>query len=590
MLVCPSCGEENPDRFRLCGYCGTPLAPAAAERDERRTVTIVFSDLQGSTKLGESLDPESVRGVMMRYFDAMTPVLRRHGGTIEKFIGDAIMAVFGLPRIHEDDALRAVRAAHETQATLAALNDELERDFGVRLTNRTGVNTGEVVTGDAAGTQRIVIGDTVNTAARLEQAAGPNEVLIGHLTWRLVRDAVEVEPVEPLDLKGKAERVPAYRLLDVAPDAEGAARDGRQPLVGRSEELAALLARHRIAVDERRTTVATVIGDAGVGKSRLIREVVTAIGDEAKVVNGRCLSYGEGITFWPVIEAIRNAADINPDDTPEAALEKLGAVIGDDAVVARLASIIGFSQEAFSVDELFWAVRRWLETMAERDGPIVWVVDDIHWAEPTFLTLIQHLEETAIGHPIFIICSARHDLLDRAPDWGLNGGRVMLSPLTDADSEQVVANLLWSERDPFSVTDRVVAAAEGNPLFVEQLISMLVDSAKLRPVEGGWEVAGDDLAEISVPPTIHALLAARLDLLRREERSVIEPASVVGLEFSEAAVAALVTETLVPEVPAHLGEIARAKASSRADGRRRSTRMVSGSTTSSSATRRTRTS
>jgi class 3 adenylate cyclase/tetratricopeptide (TPR) repeat protein len=557
MVVCPSCGEENPDRFRLCGFCGTPLTPAAAAREERRTVTIVFSDLQGSTKLGEALDPESVRAVMSRYFDAMTEVLRRHGGTIEKFIGDAIMAVFGLPRIHEDDALRAVRAARETQAALAVLNEELEQDYGIRLTNRTGVNTGEVVTGDAATAQRLVTGDTVNTAARLEQAAGPNEVLIGDLTWRLVRDAVDVEPVEPLELKGKAERVAAYRLLEVATDAEGAARDGRQPLVGRAEELDVLLDRYRTAVEERRTTIATVIGDAGVGKSRLIREMVATVADGTTVVTGRCLSYGDGITFWPVIEAVRNATRIGPDDTSEVGTRKLGELIADQAVVARLASVIGLSQETFSVDELFWAVRRWLEMMAERDGPVAWVVDDIHWAEPTFLALLQHLEETAIGHPIFIICSARHDLLDRAPEWARGGGRVMLSPLTDADAGEVVSNLLGRSGIPASITERVVTAAEGNPLFVEQLISMLVDSGRLRAVDSGWEVVGEDLAEISVPPTIHALLAARLDLLQRDERSVIEPASVVGLEFSEAAVGALVTETLVSAVPQHLGEIER---------------------------------
>jgi class 3 adenylate cyclase/tetratricopeptide (TPR) repeat protein len=516
----------------------------------------VFSDLQGSTKLGEALDPESVRAVMTRYFDAMTAPLRRHGGTIEKFIGDAIMAVFGLPLIHEDDALRAVRAARETQAALAVLNDELERDFGVRLTSRTGVNTGEVVTGDAATAQRLVTGDTVNTAARLEQAAGPNEVLIGELTWRLVRDAVTIEAIEPLELKGKQERVAAYRLLDVAVDVDGAVRDGRQPLVGRADELAFLLAHFRRAVDERTPTMATVIGDAGVGKSRLIRDAVASIADEATVVSGRCLSYGDGTTFWPAIEAVRDAAGISPEDGPDAGREKLVALVVDEAVVERLASILGLSEDPFSIDELFWAVRRWLETMADRNGPICWVVDDIHWAEPTFLTLLQHVVESAVGHPIFIVCSARHELLDRARDWGQDGDRITLAPLADADAGEVVANLLGRSGIPASVTDRVVTAAEGNPLFVEQLTSMLVDSGKLRPVDGGWEVAGD-LSAIDVPPTIHALLAARLGLLRREERAVVEPASVVGLEFSEAAVVALVTETLIPEVPAHLGEIER---------------------------------
>ena len=557
MLVCPSCGESNPDRFRLCGFCGTPLAAAVAAREERRTVTIVFSDLQGSTKLGEALDPESVRAVMSRYFDAMTAVLRRHEGTIEKFIGDAIMAVFGLPRIHEDDALRAVRAARETQAALAALNDELERDFGVRLTNRTGVNTGEVVTGDAATAQRLVTGDTVNTAARLEQAAGPNEVLIGELTWRLVRDAVKIEPVEPLELKGKAEKVAAYRLLEVTEGAEGAARDGRQALVGRKEELAFLLAHFQTAVDERKPTIATVIGDAGVGKSRLIREAVASIAGDATVVSGRCLSYGEGTTFWPVIEAVRDAAGISPDDGPDVGFVKLTALIADHEVVERLASILGLSQDTFSIDELFWAVRRWLEMTAERHGPMCWVVDDIHWAEPTFLTLLQHVVESATGHAIFVVCSARHDLLDRALDWGRGGGLITLTPLTDADAGDVVANLLGRSGIPASVTDRVVSAAEGNPLFVEQMTSMLVDSGKLRQTDGGWQVVGDDLSAIEVPPTIQALLAARLDLLGRNERAVIEPASVVGLEFSEAAVVALVAESVAPEVQQHLGAIER---------------------------------
>jgi len=555
MQICPSCGEENPEKFRMCGYCGTPLAPAAAAREERRVVTIVFSDLQGSTKLGEALDPESVRAVMSRYFDAMTAVLRHHGGTIEKFIGDAIMAVFGLPQLHEDDALRAVRAARETQGALAELNTELERAFGIRLTNRTGVNTGEVVTGDAATAQRLVTGDTVNTAARLEQAAGPNEVLIGDLTWRLVRDAVEVEPVDPLELKGKAEPVPAYRLVSVAAGADGLQRRERQPLVGRQAELARVLERYRAAVEGSRAVLTTVIGDAGVGKSRLIREVVATVEPDVTVVRGRCLSYGDGITFWPVIEAVRDAAGIGADDTPDVAMARLIGTGPDAAMAARLGSLLGLSDETFSVDELFWAVRTWLQSLAER-RPVVWVVDDIHWAEPTLLELLSHLVESATTHPISILCSARHDLLDRMPDWMNDAGRILLRPLTDADAGEVVENLLGRAGVPPAVRDRVVAAAQGNPLFVEQMISMLVDSGRLRAAEDGWEVAGD-LSTIAVPPTISALLAARLDLLRREERSVIEPAAVVGVEFSTDAVTALVAERLAPAVPDHLAEIER---------------------------------
>ena len=215
MVTCPSCGEENPAKFRLCGFCGTPLAPVAPPQEVRKTVTIVFSDLKGSTTMGEALDSESLREVMNRYFAEMRRVLEEHGGRVEKYIGDAVMAVFGLPLLHEDDALRAVRAAYGMKRALEALNDELERRFGVRLANRTGVNTGEVVAGDPSAGQRLVVGDAVNVAARLEQAAPAMEVLLGDLTYRLVRDAVEVEAVEPLELKGKSERVPAYRLVSV---------------------------------------------------------------------------------------------------------------------------------------------------------------------------------------------------------------------------------------------------------------------------------------------------------------------------------------------------------------------------------------
>src|SRR5512132_2149455 len=277
MQICPNCGEENPAKFRLCGYCGSPLAPALPAQEVRKTVSIVFSDLKGSTNLGEALDSESLREVMNRYFEEMRAALLRHGGTIEKYIGDAVMAVFGLPTLHEDDALRAVRAAADMQRRLGELNDELERVWGVRLTNRTGVNTGEVVAGDATTGQRLVTGDAVNVAARLEQAAPAMEVLLGELTYRLVRDAVEVEAVEPLELKGKSERVPAYRLVSVAETGEGWARRTDAPMVGREEELARLLSSFDEAVADRACRLVTVIGDAGVGKSRLHDEVMRTV-------------------------------------------------------------------------------------------------------------------------------------------------------------------------------------------------------------------------------------------------------------------------------------------------------------------------
>ena len=423
--ICPNCGEENPPRFRLCGFCGTGLAPELPPQEVRKTVTIVFSDLKGSTSLGETLDSESLREVMNRYFDEMRAVLERHGGTIEKFIGDAVMAVFGLPKLHEDDALRAVRAAADMREALARVNDEFERVWGVRLTNRTGVNTGEVVAGDPTTGQRLVTGDAVNVAARLEQAAPANDVLVGDLTYRLVRDAVEVEDVEPLELKGKAERVPAYRLVSVLDRAEGFARRQDAPLVGRERELAELQARYREAVDARACRLVTLLATPGVGKSRLSEEFLRSLAAEAVVIRGRCLSYGEGITFWPLAEAVRQAASIRGDDPPEDALAKLASLARDGDVVARLASALGLSTIGYGVEEIFWATRRLFEELGRR-RPLVVLFDDIHWASPTFLDLLEHLLDTIEGAPVLVLCPAR----PRAPRGagGLVGTRRRVAP------------------------------------------------------------------------------------------------------------------------------------------------------------------
>src|SRR6184192_18509 len=299
MRTCPNCGEENPERFPLCGFCGTQLAPELPPQEVRKTVTIVFSDLKGSTNLGEALDSESLREVMSRYFDE-------------------IRAVFGLPRLHEDDALRAVRAAASMQETLAALNVELKERWGVELTNRTGVNTGEIVAGDPSLGQRLVTGDAVNVAARLEQAAPANEILIGDSTYRLVRDGVHVEDVEPLELKGKSERVPAYRLLSASSDGARAQTSAGE-LIGREAELATLEREFARAVTERSCRSVTLVADAGVGKSRLVEEFARRVDRSAAVLRGRCLSYGRGITFWPIVEIVRQASGIREDDPPERA-------------------------------------------------------------------------------------------------------------------------------------------------------------------------------------------------------------------------------------------------------------------------------
>jgi class 3 adenylate cyclase len=294
MTRCASCGQDNPEGFRFCGNCGGPLESGApAPREVRKTVTIVFSDVTGSTALGERLDPETTRRVMGRYFDAMSAAIERHGGTVEKFIGDAVMAVFGIPTLHEDDAHRAVRAAADMRDGLAALNDELERDFGVRIEARTGVNTGEVVAGEG---QTLATGDAVNVAARLQQAAEPGEILIGAATHRLVRDAVTTEPVPPVEAKGKSEPLWALRLVEVVVGAEPFARRLDAPMVGRESELSQLWQAYERAGRGRTANLFTILGSAGMGKSRLVREFLDGVQGEATVLVGRCLPYGEGIT------------------------------------------------------------------------------------------------------------------------------------------------------------------------------------------------------------------------------------------------------------------------------------------------------
>ena len=302
MPVCASCGHDNPAGARFCNECAAPLAAVPA-REQRKTVTVLFCDVTGSTALGERLDPESLRRVLARYFETAKMVVEQHGGTVEKFIGDAVMAVFGVPQVHEDDALRAVRAAAQLREALEPLNDELDRDYGTTLALRIGLNTGEVVTGTE---ERLATGDAVNVAARLEQAAQPGEILLGPETYGLLRHAVSVEPLPPLELKGKAEPLSAYRLLSV---------EGDQPtrrlgvaMVGRERQFQLLRGAFQNVASDRSCHLFTVLGPAGVGKSRLVSEFLQTI-EGATVVRGRCLSYGEGITYWPVVEVVKQLGD-----------------------------------------------------------------------------------------------------------------------------------------------------------------------------------------------------------------------------------------------------------------------------------------
>src|SRR5215210_131933 len=352
MSRCDRCGHVSAEPFKFCPQCGAPAA--AAEREERRTVTVLFCDMVGSTELGERRDPESLRRVLSRYFEAVSGVVERHGGSVEKFIGDAVMAVFGAPVVHEDDALRAVRAAAELRGALDPLNADLARSYGTTLATRVGLNTGQVVTGTD---ERLATGDAVNVAARLEQSAGAGEILLGATTLAYVRDRVVVEPLPALSLKGKREPVPAWRLIAVREEA--LERPASAPMIGRAAELRDLHVVFDEVVGARSCRLVTVIGPAGVGKSRLVGEFLAAL-DGTAVLKGRCPSYGDGITYWPVVEVVRQ---LEP---------RLQALSLDGRVTGVLRGILGTDRAVSSTEEIAWAVRKLLEAAAAEE-PVVCV-------------------------------------------------------------------------------------------------------------------------------------------------------------------------------------------------------------------------
>jgi len=520
----------------------------------RKTVTVVFADLAGSTGLGERLDPESLRRVQARFFDGMRIVLERHGATVEKFIGDAVMAVFGVPFVHEDDALRAVRASFEMREALEELNAEISPSWGVELAIRIGVNTGEVVAGDSATGQSFATGDTVNVAARLEQAADPGEILIGETTFRLVRDAVEAEEVDTLDLRGRDENVAARRLVTIRPDSPGTVRRFETPLVGRENELRLLHdAFARVARDQS-CHLFTLLGPAGVGKSRLVAEFLSALVGRATTVRGRCLSYGDGITFWPVAEVVREAACLNGEETPKEARSRIAAFLVDEddaaLVAARVSELVGLA-DAGAGEESFWAVRKLLEALA-RDRPLVVVLDDVNWGEPTFLDLVEHIAEWSRGAPILLVCLARPELLDERPAWAggkLNSTSLLLEPLNDEEFDLLVSAHLGPGTLEEEVRAQIMQVAQGNPLFVEETVALLLGEGLLTRENGRW-VAAAGLEQVPIPPTIQALLAARIDRLPAPERAVLERASVEGQVFHAGALQAEGSEGSAPLVRA----------------------------------------
>jgi class 3 adenylate cyclase/tetratricopeptide (TPR) repeat protein len=506
--------------------------------------------MSGSTAMGERVDAESVRDLMFRYFHEMRGAIERHGGTVEKFIGDAVMAVFGVPVVHEDDALRAVRAAWEMRRRLDELNVELERSFGTTIALRIGINTGEVVAGDASSHESIVTGDAVNVAARLEQSARPGEILLGSLTYRLVHGAVEADPTEPLTLKGKAEPLLAYRLLGVHVSMTPATRKPQSSLFGRQRESAQLEAALAEAIEDRRCVLVTVVGEPGVGKSRLAEEFVGSLGPPTSVLRGRCLPYGEGITFWPIREMVDEAAGVLDEHSSEEAESRIRSVlepvIDAELIAARVAQAIGLSSGFASREEIAWAVRRWFEALAER-GPLVLLVDDLQWAEDTLRDLLADLPRLSSGAPILLLCLARPELLDEAPGWSPT---IRLEPLGDRDTEGLVRVILGDLAQPW-LLERITAAAGGNPLFAQEIANSLVEQGALG---SGAQRA---IVDIEIPPTLTILLEARLDRLPGSERAALERGAVEGEVFHRGAVVQLSGPDSRPGVQSDLGALVR---------------------------------
>jgi class 3 adenylate cyclase/tetratricopeptide (TPR) repeat protein len=510
--------------------------PGWAEAQRRKLVTVVFADVVGSTALGERVDPETLRWAMQRWFGRMGEAIERHGGTIENYVGDAVMAVFGIPAAHEDDALRAVRAAADMRDEVAVLRAELERERGVELAVRIGVNTGEAVTGVSRAGGSFTTGDTVNVGARLEQAARPGDVLLGRDTFLLVRHAVEAEPVAPLSVKGKQAAIEAFRLLSVAPDAHARPQRFHAPMVDRHGERRLLLDAFDRALTERSCQVLTVLGAAGVGKSRLVADVIDTLHGSATVAIGRCLPYGDGLTWWPLVEALGTSG----------LLEQVAA--GEPAL-RRAAEVMKPTGEAVGTEEAFWAMRRALEALARR-RPVVLVIDDLHWAESTFMDFLDHVATWARDVPLVLLAMARPELHDARPGWGQgrpNATSMLLQPLAEDETADLLRHLLGTARLSSGDAARILDVAEGYPLFVVEVVAMLADDGALAANDASEPA---ELTAIAVPPTIQSLIAARLDRLGPSERAVIEAAAIEGNEFARDSLAALVGAPIGPELAA----------------------------------------
>jgi class 3 adenylate cyclase/tetratricopeptide (TPR) repeat protein len=564
LRTCPACGFEQPAGATFCSNCGVALredarraAEATDERQERRVVTVLFADLAGSTALGEQLDPEDVRQLQGELFELINAEVERFGGTTEKFAGDAVLAVFGIPQAHEDDPERAVRAALAVRESFVSFTERVQGRHGADVGLRIGVNTGEVVAGReaAARGELMVSGDAVNVAARLQQHAEPGEVLVGQRTQTATSRTIAYHEHAPLEAKGKSAPVASWVAVAAAREQEPAPRGIAglsAPLVGRNEELAILSAVSARVERERAPQLVTLFGPAGVGKSRLLAELVERLPD-ARLVKGRCLPYGEGITFWPLAEAAKAHAGILDTDPAEVALSKLRAAIESvvpedqaERVLEAAAWTIGLALPGVSTPggDPREVVRRlqdgWTRYVAGlgREQLTVVAVEDVHWASSALLDLLEQLAESLADTRVLLLCTARIELLEIRPTWGAgkqNATSLSLAPLSSADAAHLMSSLLGEVQVPEDVRERVLAGAEGNPFYLEEMLNMLIEEGALERQNGGW-VSTERLAGVSIPDSVHGVIAARIDRLEAASRDALRRCSVIGRSFWPAAV------------------------------------------------------
>ena len=526
MIVCPKCGQENPAGARFCNACSAPLEQAAAPaREERKVVTVLFADLVGFTARAEQLDPEDVRGLLAPYHAHLRSELERFGGTVEKFIGDAVMALFGAPTAHEDDPERAVRAALEIRDWAKE-----QDDFQVRIA----VNTGEALVAlgaRASEGEGMAAGDVVNTAACLQSAAPVNGVLVGETTYRATSDAIDYREAEPVEAKGKSEPIQVWEALEARSRFGVDLAEARAPLVGRERELDVLRDALDRARRQRQLQLVTLVGVPGIGKSRLVQELFGLVEAEPDLTTwrqGRSLPYGEGISFWALAEIVKAQAGILESASEEEVIAKLAAATKAVAVdpgeadwmAARMRSLVGLAgadEESVPQGESFSAWRSYLEGLAE-ERPVVLVFEDLHWADDGLLDFVDQLVEWARSAPILVLCTARPELLERRPGWGggkANAQTISLPPLEDEETARLFSSLLETPVLPAETQAELLARAAGNPLYAEQYARMLVERGTAE----------------ELPETVQGIIAARLDVLSEPEKALMQDAAVVGKVF-----------------------------------------------------------